>query len=376
MIGQLPSAPNWTVDWDESLEWVIAMKNCPQKRIYHGEGDVWIHTKMVVEALLTDPAFRQLPEDDRSILFHVALLHDVGKPECTRMGPDGPGSPGHARRGSILARKLLWEKNFDPRLREQICSLILYHMVPFWMIDEQDWERQLLAITLRCRADFLAIQARADARGRICQDPERLLQQVDLFEQLAFDHGVLNCPPTFANDHSRVLYFLRGGDPKYARFELPKYQVTMLSGLPAAGKDYWLENHGQGLPSISLDRLRQELNVSPTDSQSRVVDAAREQAKIFLRKGQEFIWNATNLSREQRSRHLGLFTDYQASVRIVYLEAPAEELERRNNLRELPVPGQAIERMLRNWEPPDLTEAHQIVIPGLQTTVSPPTKES
>ena len=38
----------------QEFDWIQKMKNTPQDRIYHAEGDVHIHTKMVLDALVDD----------------------------------------------------------------------------------------------------------------------------------------------------------------------------------------------------------------------------------------------------------------------------------------------------------------------------------
>ena len=87
-----PEPPNWLVAWDELdriYPWIRRLAGCPQDAIHHAEGDVWIHTRMVCEALAALPAWRSLPDEERHIVFAAALLHDVGKPDCTRREPDG-----------------------------------------------------------------------------------------------------------------------------------------------------------------------------------------------------------------------------------------------------------------------------------------------
>jgi predicted kinase len=138
--------------------------------------------------------------------------------------------------------------------------------------------------------------------------------------------------------------------------------VTLLSGLPGAGKDTWLAAHAGDMPVISLDDLRAELDIDPADGQGPVIAAAREQARIHLRAGRPFIWNATKISRQLRSQLIDLFADYKAKVRIVYVEAPLAGADRRNQNRARPVPRPAIERMLDRWKPTDLTECHALDI--------------
>ena len=52
--------------------------------------------------------------------------------------------------------------------------------------------------------------------------------------------------------------------------------------------------------------------------------------------------------------------EYGAHVKIVYLEQPAETLEKQNRDREAMVPWKAIQGMINKWEVPNLTEAHEI----------------
>jgi predicted kinase len=136
--------------------------------------------------------------------------------------------------------------------------------------------------------------------------------------------------------------------------------VILMSGLPGAGKDHWVMTQAPDWPVISLDAVRREMKVAPTDNQGPVVARAREMAREYLRRKQSFIWNATNLSHQVRDHCLSLCAAYKARVRIVYVEAAEEKLLAQNADREHPVPADVIQRMLARWEVPDLTEAHQV----------------
>ena len=133
-----------------------------------------------------------------------------------------------------------------------------------------------------------------------------------------------------------------------------------MSGLPGAGKDYWLSRMRPELPVVSLDAIRGQLGVDPSGPQGRVVQAAREQARIHLRRQEPFAWNATNLSRQMRDRQVRLFSDYGARIRIVYVEPSRERLLDQNRDRSSPVPEAVIERLQRRWEVPKEDEAHAV----------------
>lgn len=334
------------------------MQDCPQDPIHHAEGDVWIHVRMVCEALAGLEEWRALEREDREMLFAAALLHDVGKPLCTRTGDGNITSRGHSQRGSIDARRILWENGADIVRREQVCALVRYHQIPFFLIDRGDAQRMALLISQQVRCDHLAILAKADALGRICRDQSELLTKIGLFEEYCRGQHCLDRPWAFPSPLSRFEYFRREGrDPHYQVHDDSRCEAILMSGLPGSGKDTWLRAHVAHLPVISLDEIREDLGAEPAGNQGEVVQAARERARVFLRGGTSFAWNATNLSGEMRERLTGLFTGYHARVRIVYVEAPFSGYFERNASRVRQVPRQAIVRMLERWEVPAITEA-------------------
>ena len=98
----------------------------------------------------------------------------------------------------------------------------------------------------------------------------------------------------------------------------------------------------------------------PTEPQGAVVAAAQEEAREYLRRHQPFIWNATNLSPMVRVKQIKLFTQYHASVRIIYLETEWSEQLRRNTSRPDAVPQQAICHMMAELVLPEAKEAQQV----------------
>ncbi|MFK7981714.1 MAG: hypothetical protein AB8G86_17160 [Saprospiraceae bacterium] len=69
-----------TTNWEtirNTFSWIRDMEGVPQSPIYHAEGDVAIHTEMVMNALLNLPTYQALNAQDQQILLATALLHDV-----------------------------------------------------------------------------------------------------------------------------------------------------------------------------------------------------------------------------------------------------------------------------------------------------------
>jgi len=355
------------IDWpsiEKAFDWFRRLADCPQDPVFHAEGDVGIHTRMVAEALVSDSEWRRCDAQARTSLFWAALLHDVAKPACTRVESDGRvTSPGHSRRGQIMARRILWRMAVPFRQREEICHMITHHQMPFYLIEREKPHPRIHIVSLQTRCDLLAILAKADANGRVSADRARLFDNIELFRALAHEEGCYAEPKRFASAHSRFLYFRkedRAAD--YEAYDDWTGRATLLSGMPASGKSTWLAANAAHAEVISLDELRVALDVEAEEPQGAIIAAARERVRAALRAGRPFIWNATNLSRARRRPLIDLCADYRAKITLRYFETSEKEAARRNAARERPVPARALERMLDHWEPPDLTECHALEV--------------
>lgn len=266
-----------------------------------------------------------------------------------------------------MARCLLWRiwpASASPSFfafREAIVGIVRHHGLPLYFLDRPDPRRALIEAAVIARLDHVAIMAEADVRGRICDDQRSLLNSVTMFRDFAEEQSCLDRPFTFPSDHTRFLYFRKPElSPEVPMFDDSRCEVTLMSGLPASGKDHWLREHPECGPVIALDSIRDELDIDPKETQGAVANAGRERAKALLREGQSFAWNATNTTRMLRRQLVDLFTGYRARVRIVYLEASPEDVRRRNDARRDPVPTAVIDRLRQRLEVPDLTEATSI----------------
>ncbi|MCV5434020.1 poly(A) polymerase, partial [Escherichia coli] len=72
MIWQLTDDKRWST-LRQRFSWVEEMHHTPQDPEHHGEGDVGLHTEMVLNALVTLPEFQQLPAQQQEVLWAAAL---------------------------------------------------------------------------------------------------------------------------------------------------------------------------------------------------------------------------------------------------------------------------------------------------------------
>ncbi|HXA55927.1 MAG TPA: CCA tRNA nucleotidyltransferase [Candidatus Acidoferrum sp.] len=101
---------------------VAAMKGVGQPPQYHPEGDVWVHTLIMLE---------KLEAGGSGTLAWGVLLHDVGKPP-TFTPPDGPGGrirfDGHDEIGTRMAEAICRRFRFSNEQTLQIMALVANHM--------------------------------------------------------------------------------------------------------------------------------------------------------------------------------------------------------------------------------------------------------
>ncbi len=98
---------------------VAKMKGVEQPPQFHPEGDVWVHTLLLLAGL---------PAECPPALAWGALLHDVGKPPTFRIGPDRIRFDGHVEVGVRIAEEICRRLRFANHETEQILSLIANHM--------------------------------------------------------------------------------------------------------------------------------------------------------------------------------------------------------------------------------------------------------
>jgi poly(A) polymerase len=107
---------------DACLPEVSAMKGVAQPPEFHPEGDVWVHTLLMLEGL---------PKGSPPTLAWAVLLHDVGKPP-TFMSARDTGDRirfnGHAEMGARMAETICRRLRFSVDDTEQISALVANHL--------------------------------------------------------------------------------------------------------------------------------------------------------------------------------------------------------------------------------------------------------
>ncbi len=380
ILALIPHAMGVKPDWDAFMKTPLGgvlgrMSETMQNPEWHGEGDVITHTKMVIDALLSDSEYYEITNGERETVFLAALLHDIGKTVTTVEEGGVLRSPRHTIVGAKMARELLWRElslGGTPEkreLREAISTLIRQHGMPIHTLEKADPARDLIRMAAmgelipRYSLRLLSMLVRADLKGRIASDTEDQLMRSSLTFMLAEEIGILDKPYPFPDSATRHAYLSGKSIPRdYPIYDTSICEVIMLAGLPGTGKDTYISEHFRDLPMISLDEIRREMHVSPTDKdgQGAVANRARELMKRLLREKRSFVFNATNITADMRNKYTELFHKYGAKTRIIFLETSLEETERRNEERTDRVPYPVILSLLKKLELPTLTEARDV----------------
>lgn len=342
-----------------------ALFKCPQDPYHHAEGDVGTHTQMVCNEMLCSQEYLQADEKERFVLFYSCLLHDIAKPLCTKQDENGKiSSKGHSKAGEIDTRIALWKKGVDFELREKICSIIEYHQVPFHIFNSfKDPDKLVIELSWKAPLHLLCAVAKADMKGRFFERKQECLDDIALLEDLAKDLKCFDTPFQFPDPGTRLKYFQEGSfiSPSHSFYYNTKSTVYVLCGLPASGKSTWTQNN-KHLPRVSFDFAREELGLRHGQNDGKAVHQVIDNAKDYLRKGQDFIWDATHLSKQMRTKTLDLIHRYDGRSIIVYLEAPFEELLRRNQARDSSLSNKKLQELFLKWEVPRQMECHELQI--------------
>jgi tRNA nucleotidyltransferase (CCA-adding enzyme) len=147
-----------------------ALIDCPQEPEWHPEGDVWVHTLMVI-----DQARERNDDLDRPRLATVmlsAVCHDLGKPSTTAVVDGRIRSLGHEEAGVKPATAVLDRlnvhalDNFD--VRTQVLAITAHHLKPgaFYKVRDELTDGAFRRLAQKVDMELLARVARADCLGR------------------------------------------------------------------------------------------------------------------------------------------------------------------------------------------------------------------
>lgn len=150
---------------------LAALIGCEQDPEWHPEGDVWVHTLMVVDemaALRTGDPKRDL------LLMLSALCHDLGKPDTTVFQDGRWRSPNHEAEGVPPTKQFLARLTDEKALVKAICDIVREHLKPALLYNDNQRgtvsDAAIRRLSLRVNLQDLYLVTQADHYGRTTPD--------------------------------------------------------------------------------------------------------------------------------------------------------------------------------------------------------------
>lgn len=364
----------------EAFPWAAAMIGCPHDQVYHAEGDPWVHTKMVVADLVQSDAYLAMAPERQAVMRLGAWFHDIAKPATTEvtwdedLGRERVGQPGHAPLGATMAYQALLDAGAEIETAREVHALVFWHQRPFFMMSYSSSMKRAVQFSHDIgRGSWMEMLTlvRSDNRGRISANAHETLDMMDYLELALEEMGenvqvegfnLLHQAWPFTTEEARMR-FLRGPNDGSA-FYMPENPtngcMTIMSGLPGSGKDTVIASRFPDTPVVSLDDIRGQMDVGWKDNQGRVLQAGFEAARMHLRAGQDFIWNATGISRSIRQKIIGLARDYDFRIEGVSIDIPLSVAKARNKQRDRSVPDTVMDKLGCKRDPITSDEVHTL----------------
>ena len=106
------------------------LQETPQEPEWHPEGDVWIHTLMVVDEAAKIVKREKLNDEQAFTIMLSSLCHDLGKPLTTSTKNGRIISHEHEQAGEEPTKKFLDQINADNLTRDKVVKLVINHLIP------------------------------------------------------------------------------------------------------------------------------------------------------------------------------------------------------------------------------------------------------
>ena len=359
---------NLDINWEfvNSIPEFNILNNTEQNAVWHKEGNVMKHTKLVCDAMKNFLSTESFNINKNVYLMLSALFHDIGKGPTTKIGDDGLyHSKNHASVGEKITRKILWDIDFE--MREKICSLVASHMRPLYIMDKENPIRNIIELSMKCTISDLLVLKSADCIGAI-NDDITWHDTLSLVKEMANKLNCFNNPYHFFNDNCKFKFFtsLNLEMPPVYDYEKYDLKVIFMCGLPGAGKDTYIKNNLPNIPVICRDDIRKEIGLKGEKpmgnkkEESKVTEIVNERIKNYCRNKTNFIINATNIRKIHREQLINLILPYNPYIEIIYIESPSinDNLLRRKGQ----ISDKVILEMQRNFDFPKETECHKLTL--------------
>ena len=119
--------------FEQLMPEVLEMKDCEQPEKFHSEGDVWTHTRLMLQKINSPEFQQQFPDAKITGEFVLGvLLHDIGKPTTQELDesttPPSIHFYGHAEEGVAITQSIAKKLKLKKEDAEKLTFLTKNHM--------------------------------------------------------------------------------------------------------------------------------------------------------------------------------------------------------------------------------------------------------
>ncbi len=156
--------------FDRLFPEIKALVGCPQEPEWHPEGDVWVHTLLVVDEART--RIDDLEKPQQLVVMLGALVHDLGKPPTTAFVDGRIRSIDHEQQGVAPATAVLDRLNVHSingyDVRKQVLGIVAHHLKPgmFRQSPTPVSDGAFRRLSQKVDLELLARVAKSDCEGR------------------------------------------------------------------------------------------------------------------------------------------------------------------------------------------------------------------
>jgi predicted kinase len=396
--GATPTIDEFVLELGDRFTLLHEYKSTPQDSEWHAEGDVRIHTGMVLDEtykILATEA-QHLTKESRLSLILGALLHDIAKPLTTKeqeiQNVVRTVSPRHASKGrSYLAPKLMG-LGLAYTVVEEVLGLVGYHHDPKQLVTKNKISGDYKRLSRLANPELLYWLELADIRGRECKDKQQQLDYVEMYGLFAREYQAWHrfgeeyrtwqdyfnrelvdwdrdtCDLIFgnaiANLEAGIIFSPEEEIARSYSYRDSYPQVVLTFGISGSGKSTWIADNLPDYDVISLDNLRAEITGDRTNQadNNKVLRIAKEELKNHLRSHHKIVWDATGLRRDFRQQVISVSRNYGALITLVVFHCEEAIYFERNRQRRYSIPEEVLVKQLRSMEFPELDEAHRVLI--------------
>lgn len=151
----------------ENFPELKALQGVPQDPDYHPEGDVWVHTLMVVDEMTK---LHTADKKRNLYLSLAALCHDLGKADTTETIDGRIRAIGHENSGVPLTERFLERLSDEKALIETIVPLVKHHLKPLQFYKQGAKSAAIRRLANQVNIEEIILLAKADFLGRTTQE--------------------------------------------------------------------------------------------------------------------------------------------------------------------------------------------------------------